>query len=163
MPRTSFIGREREIAVVIELLECTRLLTLTGVGGSGKRGWPLRPRERPRMRIRTVWRWCCWPPVADPNLVATTIARGLGIREIAGQRSADSLVTYLRGRRLLLILDNFEHLLDAAPLVSDLLDACPQLSVLATSRESLRLRDERELACRRSSCPRWTATSRLPC
>ena len=83
-------------------------------------------------------------PLADPELVVPTIAQVLGVRDIAGQPLIETLKTQLRSRRLLLLLDNFEHLLSAAPLVGDLLAGCPQLVVLATSREALRLREEQE-------------------
>ena len=83
-------------------------------------------------------------PLTDPTLVLSTIAQTLGLRETADQPLLDTLISFLRDKALLLILDNWEHLLDAAPLVSDLLDACPHLTVLATSREPLHLQGEQE-------------------
>ena len=83
-------------------------------------------------------------PVTDPALVPSTVARVLGVRAEAGEPVMATLEDFLRNRRLLLLLDNVEHLLPAASLVSDLLRACPRLKVLATSRTPLRLRGERE-------------------
>ena len=83
-----------------------------------------------------------WPRSRDPALVAPSIATVCGVKDVAGQQRGDALVEHLRDRRVLLLLDDFEHLLAAAPLVADLLTACPQLTVLATSREALHLRGE---------------------
>jgi predicted ATPase len=84
--------------------------------------------------------------VSDPNLVASTIADALGVREIGGQSIVDLLKRYLREKRMLLLLDNFEHVVEAAPLVSELLAFAPDLKVLVTSRITLRLSAEREFA-----------------
>ena len=141
---SSFVGRERELAEVRRLLGRTRLLTLTGAGGSGKTRLALEAAranagDYPEGAVLVLL-----APLADPELVAPTIAQVLGVRDIAGQPLIETLKTQLRPRRLLLLLDNFEHLLAAAPLVGDLLAGCPHLAVLATSREALRLREEQE-------------------
>jgi non-specific serine/threonine protein kinase len=89
----------------------------------------------------------CFVPlasIADPALVAPTIARALGLPEAASQPTDALLKATLRERHLLLVLDNFEHLIAAAPLLTDLLATCPRLSLLVTSRMRLRITDERE-------------------
>ena len=83
-------------------------------------------------------------PVSDSDLLVSTVAQALGLREAGGRSVRDLVHGYLRDRRLLLVLDNFEHLLGAAPEVTDLLASCPPLKVLATSRAPLRLRGEQE-------------------
>jgi predicted ATPase/DNA-binding CsgD family transcriptional regulator/DNA-binding XRE family transcriptional regulator len=146
VPPTSFIGRARELAEVGRLLGCTRLLTLTGAGGSGKTRLALEAACANPDAYPDGTALVLLASVADAELVAPTLARALGVRETAGRPLGESLVAYLRPRRLLLLLDNFEHLLEAAPLVGELLGACPRLAILATSREALRLREEQEFA-----------------
>ena len=141
---SSFVGRERELAHVRRLLGCTRLLTLTGAGGSGKTRLALEAARASVEDYPDGAALVLLAQLADPELVAATIAQVLGVRDIAGQPLIETLKTQLRPRRLLLLLDNFEHLLSAAPLVGDLLAGCPRLVVLATSREALRLREEQE-------------------
>ena len=145
VPPSSFLGRERELAEVRRLLGRTRLLTLTGAGGSGKTRLALEAASHVSQDdfpdgIALV----LLAPLTNPELVVPTIAQVLTLRERANLPLRDALVAYLRPRRLLLLLDNFEHLLEAAPLVADLLATCPRLVVLATSREALRLRAEHE-------------------
>ena len=83
-------------------------------------------------------------PILDPALVGRTVAQSLGVQESGDRPLVEQLATALRGADLLLLLDNFEHVLGAAPFVADLLAACPRLAVLATSRERLRVGGERE-------------------
>ena len=87
------------------------------------------------------------PPrvVADPDLVGVTIGRALGVRDDRLRPVLDQIVSRIGERRVLLVLDNFEHLLDSAPLLGELLARCPRLRLLVTSRSALRLRDEQEL------------------
>jgi predicted ATPase/transcriptional regulator with XRE-family HTH domain len=180
VPPTPLIGREREIAAVIDLLHHPdiRLVTLTGPAGTGKTRMALRVAELlaliptstpvvteagsetpapPRLPQRErglrgdghfpsgVW-FVSLAPIRDPNLVATTIAHTLGVPEAAGRSTEASLCVFLRAKRSLLLLDNFEQILDAAPLVADLLAAAPGLKVLATSRATLHLSGEHEFA-----------------
>jgi predicted ATPase/transcriptional regulator with XRE-family HTH domain len=144
---TSFIGRERELAATALLLAGgTRLLTLTGPGGSGKTRLALAAAERVRDGYPDGIAFVDLSPVTDPGLVATAIARALGVRE-SGSHSVPTLLgEFLRTRRMLLLLDNFEQVVEGAPLVSELLQGCPALTVLVTSRVVLRVAGEREYA-----------------
>jgi predicted ATPase/DNA-binding SARP family transcriptional activator len=142
-PLTSFIGREREMADVQSLLPMTRLLTLTGAGGCGKTRLAL---EVARGLIEEfpdgVW-LVDLAPVADPALVPATVARTLSVRDEPGQALSMTLVEHLRQKRLLLVLDNCEHLVTAcAQLAETALRACPGLSTLVTSREPVHVAGE---------------------
>ena len=141
---TSFIGRERDVAEVLRLLGSTRLLTLTGAGGSGKTRLALEAAARASEGEDAVpVAWVELAPLSAAELVPRQIAAALGIQE--GSRPAvDALRELLRERRLLLVLDNCEHLVDAcARLVELLLRGAPGLRVLATSREALGVAGER--------------------
>jgi predicted ATPase len=140
---TSFIGRERELADVRARLARARLLTLTGVGGCGKTRLALEV-ARAVLDGYSDGVWLVeLAPLADAALVAQTVAAAFNMRETPGQPLASSLAVALRERDLLLVLDNCEHLLDGcAQLVDALLRACPELRVLATSREALGITGE---------------------
>ena len=136
--RTSFIGREREMVEVKRTLAMTRLLTLTGAGGSGKTRLAL---QVARSLISTypdgVW-LVELAPLSEGDLVAQEVARALEVPERPGRPLVDILVDALGNKELLLVVDNCEHLVEAtAQLVDALLDSCPRLRVLATSREPL--------------------------
>jgi predicted ATPase/DNA-binding CsgD family transcriptional regulator len=139
-----FIGRSREIAEVKQLLNVSRLLTLTGVGGTGKTRLAL------QVAIEVVEDFTdgvCFvdlAPLTDHTLVANAIAAAQGVVENSSEPLLETLKRALTTRELLLLIDNFEHVIVAALLVSDLLAACPRLKVLITSRESLRLTGEQE-------------------
>jgi DNA-binding SARP family transcriptional activator len=139
-PLTSFVGREPQVAEIKDLLQTstTRLLTLVGSGGSGKTRLALQvARQVAKLFEAGVW-WVELAPVADPAFVPQAVAKVLSIRESSGQSFLESLISYLRSRQLLLVLDNCEHLIIAcAQLAEALLQACPQLQILATSRETL--------------------------
>ncbi len=140
-PLTSFVGRAREIVAVADLLhrEDVRLVALTGPGGVGKTRLAQRVAAELADNFADGAAWVDLAPLADPNLVAPTVAQALGVRE-AGDRSLyERLADALRDRALLLVLDNFERVVDAAPLVARLLAGCPRLKVLATSRVHLRV------------------------
>ena len=140
---TSFIGRERETAEVKRSLGDVRLLTLTGPGGCGKTRLALAVGEGLTERFEGgVW-WVELAPVSDPALVPRAVASALGVHEQVGRSLGDLLRDHLEPRRLLLILDNCEHLIEAcATLANTLLRACPDLRILATSREAMGIAGE---------------------
>jgi hypothetical protein len=149
LPRqpTPFLGREGEVAEVVALLRRgdARLLTLTGPGGGGKTRLALQAAADALDAFPDGAWFVPLAPLADPALVPSAVAQALGVAEQGGRPVAELLRDHLAGRRLLLLLDNCEHLLDgAAALVAGLLAASPGLTVLATSRAPLRLRAERE-------------------
>jgi predicted ATPase/DNA-binding XRE family transcriptional regulator len=140
---TSFVGREREVAEVRRLLATTRLMTLTGAGGVGKTRLALQAATE----LVGSYRDGVWlvelAPLADAALVPQTVATAVGVREQPGRPLQQTLTDALRPRRLLLVLDNCEHLVMAcAELAEALLRACPHLRLLATSREVLRIAGE---------------------
>ena len=129
---TSFVGREPQLAEVGRLLTSVRLLTLTGTGGVGK----TRLAHEVAARLLDVFPGGVWivdlAALSDPSLVPQTLATVLDVREEPGRSLASSLSSALRAERLLLVLDNCEHLLDACASITDaLLRACPDLSILA--------------------------------
>ena len=143
---TSFVGRTREIALVRELTrQGVRLVTLTGVGGTGKTRLALQVAQGLREDFPDGIAFVDLSTIRDPALAPATIAHALGLRGGTDRTLPDRLTAYLRPRRLLLLLDNVEHVLSAAPLVGQLLAAAPGTSVLATSRVPLRLYGEREV------------------
>ncbi|MCA1554486.1 MAG: adenylate/guanylate cyclase domain-containing protein, partial [Chloroflexi bacterium] len=140
---TSFIGREREIAEVKRLLGTTRLLTLTGVGGTGKTRLSLKVASD----VVETFRDGVWlvelAPLADPALVPQAVASSLGVREQAGRELMATIADYLRAKQLLLILDNCEHLIRACAQLADaLLRDCPHLKIIASTREALGIAGE---------------------
>jgi predicted ATPase/class 3 adenylate cyclase len=141
---TSFIGREHEIADLVALLGTERLVTLTGPGGSGKTRLALQVAARVLDHFPDgVW-FVDLTGVRDPAGVVPAIAQVLTVRESEGRSLTDSLVAALRGKRFLLLLDNFEQVVETAPTVHDLLVALPSLTLLVTSRLLLRLDGEKE-------------------
>src|SRR5438876_4734629 len=140
---TSFIGRETEVAEIKHLISRTRLLTLTGSGGNGKTRLALQTAaEMVDHFANGVW-FVDMAAVLDSTLIATTVATTLRLREQPGQTMLETLVAFLRGKRLLLIFDNCEQIVSAcAVLAEKLLKACPELHILATSREALAVAGE---------------------
>src|SRR5215472_17330115 len=142
VPPSSFVGRGQEKADVKHLLSDTRLLTLTGPGGVGKTRLALevsRDVYGGEMFADGVW-FTGLAPVADAALVPQATAAALGLREQPGCPLLETIQEAVRDRRLLLVLDNCEHLVDACAQVADtLLRGCPGLTILATSREPLRI------------------------
>ena len=144
-PLTSLIGREREIAALATALRGQdRLLTLTGPGGVGKTRLAVAAAAAVAGDFASGVCYVSLSSIGDPRLVAQTIAHVLGVREAGAESIEARLASALRERRLLLVLDNFEQVVEAAPLVSDLLAACPHLKILVTSRVRLRISGERE-------------------
>jgi predicted ATPase len=136
-PASSFIGREREVAEVAALLrEGARLVTLGGPGGSGKTRLAIEAAAELVPEFRNGVFWVGLAPLRDATLVAATITQTLGAK--------DGLAEHIGERELLLLLDNFEQVVETAPGLAALVEACPNLFVLLTSRELLRVRGERE-------------------
>lgn len=139
----SFVGRRHEVAAVRQLLSHGRLLTLTGAGGIGKTRLALHVAHGVRRAFRDgVW-LADLAPLMEAKLLAQAVVDSMGIRDESGRPPETVLASYLADRSLLLVLDNCEHLIDAcAELVSELLRAAPELRILATSREPLRVPGE---------------------
>src|SRR5262252_5863489 len=135
---TSFVGRRQELREVKHLLTTTRLLTLTGTGGAGKTRLALRAAaEMSRGFPDGTW-LVSLASIRDPLLVTQAVFSALGVHDLSGGLSLSLLTEYLAGKRLLLVLDNCEHLLDAcAVLAAALTRSCPELHVLATGRQAL--------------------------
>lgn len=138
IPATAFVGRRREMATVKDLLASVRLLTLTGAGGSGKTRLAIQAAtDLVDAHPDGVW-WVELAALSEAELLPRAVAKALGVPEVASRPIAETLASFLRPRRLLLVLDDCEHLAAAcAQLVERLLRECPHLEVLATSREVL--------------------------
>jgi predicted ATPase len=143
---TPFLGREHEVAAITDLLrrEDVRLVTLTGLGGTGKTRLALQVAADASELFKSGVFFVNLAPISDPALVVPSIAEALLIREGSGRTLLESLVEHLRQQQILLLLDNFEQVVSAAEQVSALLIACPRLKVLVTSREVLHVRAEHE-------------------
>ena len=146
LPRdlTSFIGRERELAEVRKVLDGARLLTLTGPGGCGKTRLALQAAADTFGRFPDgIWLVELALIDGDPALIGQALAAAVGVRPLPGQSAADAAVSHLAGRRALVLLDNCEHLADgAADVARALLERCPEVTVLTTSRAPLGLAAE---------------------
>jgi predicted ATPase/DNA-binding CsgD family transcriptional regulator len=157
---SSFVGRESEIAEIMRLLtpgthggtrsstmvgaHATRLLTLTGSGGIGKTRLAIEAADGLGREYADGVRFVHLAPIGDPTMVPAALAGALGLTETVQFPVLNSVRTFLHDRRMLLLLDNFEHLMPAAPFIGNLLADAPGLAVLVTSRESLRLPGEQE-------------------
>jgi predicted ATPase/DNA-binding CsgD family transcriptional regulator len=140
---SSFVGRKKELAEVRQLLEDTRLLTLTGAGGCGKTRLALAAADDLVATFADGLWLVDLAPLADPSLVPQAVASTLGLREQPGRSLTKTLSDNLASKRVLLVLDNCEHLIEAcAGLAESLLRSCPELRVLATSREALGITGE---------------------
>jgi predicted ATPase/class 3 adenylate cyclase/Tfp pilus assembly protein PilF len=143
---TPLIGREKEVAEVCEQLSRpeVRLLTLTGAGGTGKTRLGLQAAAELTDEFEEGVFFVSLAAISDPQLVVGAVAGTLGVKEAGGQPLLESLKYYLDEKYILLMVDNFEQVLEAAPMVAELLSAAPNLNVLATSRIPLRLYGEHE-------------------
>jgi predicted ATPase len=151
---TSFVGRRQELREVKRLLTTTRLLTLTGSGGAGKTRLALRAAaEMSRGFPDGAW-MVSLGPIQDPMLVTQAVFNALGLQDRSAGWSVSALTERLAGKRLMLVLDNCEHLLDAsATLASTLIRSCPELRMLATSRQALGVAGEVRMAVPPMSLP----------
>ncbi|MBM7502677.1 adenylate/guanylate cyclase domain-containing protein [Agromyces aurantiacus] len=143
---TSFVGRRDELAHAARLVRPARVLTITGAGGTGKTRLALQLGAEAGSGFRDGVFFVDLSPVHDPDLVASQIQRSLGSRAAAGDRPPrDALLEQLAEREVLLILDNFEQVIEAAPLVAELVRASPRSAFIVTSRGPLRISAEREM------------------
>jgi predicted ATPase/DNA-binding XRE family transcriptional regulator len=159
---TPLVGREREVEEIESLLsqeEAVRLLTLTGPGGIGKTRLAIEAARVAAADFPEGVAFVGLAPLGDAALVMPTISQVLGLREAAGVHPFEALCQYLREKSFLVVLDNFEHVTEAAPEVVELLTFCPKLSVLVTSRAPLRVRGEHEYSVSSLAVPDPT---RLP-
>jgi predicted ATPase/DNA-binding CsgD family transcriptional regulator len=146
-PLTSLIGREREVATIQELLrapEGRRLIVLTGPGGVGKTRLALAIAAKAARLFADGVAYIPLASIRDPALVAGAIAKAVGVRERGSQPLAEQIVARVGDQDRLFVLDNFEHIVDAGPLLGELLTCCPRLTVLVTSRARLRLSGEHD-------------------
>jgi non-specific serine/threonine protein kinase len=165
-PLSSFIGREHEIAEVIQLLSVHRLVTLTGAGGSGKTRLSLKVASE----LSGKYKYGIWfvelAAVLDPTFIPQFVASALNIEEQSGRALTDMLVDYLSTRQILLVLDNCEHIIAAcAHFVENLLQNCADVKVLATSREALGITGEIAWTVPALSLPSlqpWTDSASVP-
>ncbi len=145
MPRylDGFVGRDRELAHLRQLLDHGRLLTLTGPGGAGKTRLAAQLLNAAADRLPDRVQWVELAPLSEPTALVPSVASAFGIREQMAERLFSALADGLAAHPTLLVLDNCEHLVDAcADLVAELLLCCPELRVLTTSREALRIAGE---------------------
>ena len=143
-PLTSFIGRERELAQAKRLLQDNYLVTLTGPGGSGKTRLSIALAVAVADDYPDGVYFVPLAPVRDPGLVPSTIAQSIGLQDARDRPLMEHLVSQLRDRQLLIVLDNFEHLLDGAPVVTRLLEETSAVRILISSRSPLRVSGEQE-------------------
>ncbi|WP_244975427.1 helix-turn-helix transcriptional regulator [Mycobacterium kubicae] len=135
---TSFVGRHNELAEVRSLLQDNRLLTLAGAGGVGKTRLAVQVAATVAESYDDGTWYVDLAPLTDPDLVPITVARALGLPDQQGRAPLAALLQFIGGRRLLLVLDNCEHLLDAsAELTASLLSSCSRLTLMTTSREPI--------------------------
>ena len=149
----SFVGRDEEIAQIQTLISAARLVTLTGPGGVGKTRLALAVAARSQARDPDGVAFVSLASTTDPNLVVPVLAQALDIHEIEHHALENTLHDALADRELVVVLDNFEQVVDAAPVVASLLMACPRLKILVTSRIVLSLRGEQVFQVQPLSLP----------
>ncbi len=142
---TSFVGRDREVALGSRLLGTSRILTLTGPGGTGKTRLSLQIAARFERDFHGGVTFVPLSAIQDPAHVAPAIAHALALDDSAGMRHEERIVAWLAPRKALLVLDNFEQILPAASVVAELVQRCPDLKVLVSSRAALHIYGEQEM------------------
>jgi excisionase family DNA binding protein len=154
-PLSSFIGRAADVAAVVALVTdpTVRLLTLTGPGGIGKTRLALAATDAAQDRFPDGVAFVALAALSNPAHVLPAICQALGLREVAGRDRRSQLLAFLRTKRLLLVIDNVEHVLAAAPEIADIAAGAPQVTLLATSRAPLRVAGEQEIAVAPLSLP----------
>ena len=158
-PPTTFVGRTRQLRDVKSLLldPGTRLLTLTGPGGTGKTRLALESARNVLTEFMHGVFFVPLAPIDDPDLLASTIAHVLGVPQFASRTPMETLTHHLAQREMLLVLDNFEHVINAATVVQQLLRDCPHTKILVTSREALAVRSEHQYFVNPLELPHRTA------
>jgi len=141
---TSFVGREREIDGLNDAVEASRLVTLTGPGGTGKTRLGLQVGAELLERFEHGVFFVSLAPISDPSLLASTIVHTLGLAEEGSRPALETLQEHLRSREMLLILDNFEQIVEAGSVAVEMLRAAPRLKILVTSRAGLHVSGENE-------------------
>jgi len=141
---TTFVGREREVMQITELLKTARLVTLTGPGGTGKTRLALRAATDMLDRFADGVFFVELAAISEPHLVPSVIGSAMGIREEGPRPILETLQSELRDKVALLVLDNFEQVIDATPAIGALLSAAPHIRIMVTSREPLRIEGEHE-------------------
>ena len=154
---TSFVGRETELAEAARLLHGSRLLTLTGPGGTGKTRLSLQVAADAAEGFKDGVYFVALASVIDPELVSSAIVDALKVQDAGTRKPLDVIIDQLRDRELLLLLDNFEQILEAAPTVAEILKAAPGVKVIATSRAPLRVYGEQEFPIAPLSLPEPSA------
>jgi predicted ATPase/DNA-binding XRE family transcriptional regulator len=146
IPPTSLVGREHEVATIATLLRevDVRLLTLVGPGGVGKTRLAIEVARRSREAFDDGVVFVPLAPLRDPELVPAALAKTLGVKDVADRSLQGSLKRHLQDKEMLLLVDNWEHLLPSVQVVANLVEGCPRLTVLATSRAPLRLSAEQQ-------------------
>lgn len=144
-PATELIGRDDELAVLLDLITAARLVTVSGPGGAGKTRLALELARRVAEDFDSVW-WVALEPILDPNEVMGAVARAMGLPEVADVEAAERVLDHLRARSVLLVLDALEHVIDVASLVGEVARAGPDVRVLVTSTLALRVAGEHVLS-----------------
>jgi transcriptional regulator with XRE-family HTH domain len=148
LPPTALIGRKQEMMRAMTFLQHdgVRLLTLTGPSGVGKTRLGIELAQDLSEHFEDGAVYVALAPLRDPSLLPATLAQALGLRELSEGQVSEQVQAYVQEKHLLLVLDNFEQIRQAAPFIADLLASCHRLQILVTSRAPLHVRGEQELA-----------------